>query len=80
MWSQSRKARWSLLTLWAGLAVVLAVAAGISNTAANGLDLIEARDQRSPCSVAAADLVQVASLETDVTGANANANAIEIAD
>jgi len=80
MWSQSRKARWSLLTLWAGLAVVLAVAAGISNTAANGLDLIEARDQQSPCSVAAADLVQVASLETDVTGANANANAIEIAD
>jgi hypothetical protein len=80
MWSQSRKARWSLLTLWAGLAVVLAVAAGISNTAANGLDLIEARDQQSPCSVAAADLVQVASLETDGTGANANTNAIEIAD
>jgi hypothetical protein len=74
MWSQSRKARWSLLTLWAGLAVVLAVAAGINNTAANGLELIEARDQQSPCSVAAADLVQVASLETGGSVANANAD------
>ncbi len=77
MWSQSRKARWSLLTLWAGLAVVLAVAAGINNTDANGLELIEARDQQSPCPVTA-DLVQVARLETG--GSGANANAIEIAD
>jgi hypothetical protein len=71
MWNQSRKARWSLLTLWAGLAVVLAAAASISNTGAEGFELIEARDQQPPCSVASADLVQVASLKTDASATGA---------
>ena len=49
MWAESRKARWSLLALWAGLAVVLVAAEGMVGAGAQDLDVARAEASRGPC-------------------------------
>ncbi len=50
MWAASRKARWSLLSLWAGLAAVLALAAGLSGAGAASVDTQGADAAQPVCS------------------------------
>jgi len=69
MWNESRKARWSLFSLWTGLAVILVLASGIRSTDAEGIEFVESRDQQTPCAVETAELVQVASLKSDAPAA-----------
>ena len=49
MWTDSRKARWTLLALWAGLAVVLAAAEGIGGVGAQNIDVARAEASAGPC-------------------------------
>ena len=49
MWAESRKARWSLLALWAGLAVVLVAAEGLVGVGAQDLDAVKAEASQGPC-------------------------------
>jgi hypothetical protein len=49
MWADSRKARWSLLAMWAGLAVLLIAAEGLSGAGAEDLESARADATATPC-------------------------------
>lgn len=49
MWADSRKARWSLLAMWAGLAVALVAAEGLNGVGAEELDAARTDATTTPC-------------------------------
>lgn len=62
MWTDSRKARWSLLALWAGLAVILAAADGWVGVSARNLDVATVEASPAPCAPDVAEVTRMARL------------------
>ena len=67
MWAASRKARWSLLSLWTGLAAVLALAAGLSGAGAASLDAQRADVAQPACSAETIVATRVARVTAEET-------------
>lgn len=67
MWAASRKARWSLLSLWAGLAAVLALAAGLNGAGASGLDVHSADATQPACGAEVIATTRVARMQAEET-------------
>jgi len=67
MWAASRKARWSLLSLWAGLAAVLTLAAGFNGAGASGLDAQRADAAQPACSAETIVATRVARVTAEET-------------